>query len=316
MNRDTIDWAGPMPALITPFDQSGNIDIGAFRELIDRMFAAGATGILAAGCTGEFWALTAAEKRQLMEVSVDAVNGRGTVLVGTSDTTARGVIDNNRAAKEIGCDGAVVLPSYFIKLTDNEIIAHYQAISDAVDLPICLYNIPANAVNGISPGLARRLADIDHVVAIKESGGDWNNFYSILLAVKDVMRVFCGPASIFGAPAVAAGADGVIDCFPNIWLPGAIDLYYAARDGRSHEAERLQAIGRRLTDLCTSGGRTLYPSTKAAMNILGLPGGRPRPPLAALAHGEILDELADGLVDLGILTAQSSPQLATTGEPA
>ena len=150
MNRDSINWSGPMPALITPFNSDGSIDTGAFTALVDRMFAAGATGFLAGGCTGEFWALTNAEKRKIMELSVSAAAERGTVLVNTSAVTENEVIANNIAAKEFGCDGAVVLPSYFIKLTDDEIYSHYAAISDAVRLPICLYNIPANSANAIA----------------------------------------------------------------------------------------------------------------------------------------------------------------------
>ena len=306
MNRESVNWYGPMPALITPFDSSGAIDVGAFTELVDRVFDAGATGILAGGCTGEFWALTSGDRQILMETSVSAVRGRGTVLVGTSAVTQDQVIENNRMAKEIGCDGAVVLPSYFIKLTDDEIVAHYQAISDAVELPICLYNIPANSVNAIPPGLARRLADIEHVVAIKESCGDWNNFHATLLAVGDVMRVFCGPSSIYGVPAVLAGADGLIDCFPNLWLPGGIDIYYAAQDGRLEEANALQATGRHLTELFVSGGRTLYPATKAAMDMMGYFGGSPRPPLRPLEAGPARDELAAGLVELGLLAPPSN----------
>jgi 4-hydroxy-tetrahydrodipicolinate synthase len=119
--------------------------------------------------------------------------------------------------------------------------------------------------------------------------------------VKDRIRVFCGPSSIFGVPAVALGADGVIDCFPNVWAPGCLDLYYAARDGRMAEAEKLQETGRRLTDLFTTGGRTLYPATKAAMDLLGYEGGgAPRPPLQPL-KGEPLRGLERGLRELGLL---------------
>ena len=104
---------------------------------------------------------------------------------------------------------------------------------------------------------------------------------------------------MFGVAGVLLGADGAIDCFPNMWLPGGIELYYAARDGRIDEARRLQAIGVRLTALLTSDGRTLYPATKAAMNMLGLPGGLPRPPLRPLAAAQLAG-LRDGLVELGL----------------
>jgi dihydrodipicolinate synthase/N-acetylneuraminate lyase len=122
--------------------------------------------------------------------------------------------------------------------------------------------------------------------------------------VQDRLRVFCGPSSVFGVPAVQAGADGVIDCFPNMWAPGCLDLFYAARDGRLEEARRLQEIGVRLTALFTSGGRTLYPATKAAMEMFGLPGGRLRPPLRPL-DGDALAGLRRGLIELGLLAADA-----------
>jgi dihydrodipicolinate synthase/N-acetylneuraminate lyase len=139
-------------------------------------------------------------------------------------------------------------------------------------------------------------------VAVKESSGDWNNFQETAIAVRDRLRVFCGPSSVFGVPAMGVGADGLIDCFPNMWLPGGIELYYAAQAGRTEEARLLQELGTRLTALFTSEGRTLYPSTKAAMNLLGLGGGRVRPPLRPLRGAEH-EGLRRGLVELGLLPA-------------
>ncbi|MBI3455847.1 MAG: dihydrodipicolinate synthase family protein [Candidatus Rokubacteria bacterium] len=306
MDRDSVQWLGPMPAVVTPFDAAGRLDEEGFRANVERLLAAGSTGIVAGGCTGEFWALSVAERKALSELAVRAVRGRGTVLVGTGAVTQREVIELTHHAQAVGCDGALVMPPYFVKLTDDEIFAHYEAVSDAGDLPLCLYNIPGNAVNAITPGLAVRLAELDRVVAIKESSGDWNNFYATLLAVLDRLRVFCGPSSVFGVPAVLLGADGLIDCFPNVWAPGGLDLFYAARERRLAEAKELQALGRQLTDLFTSGGRTLYPATKAAMDLLGYAGGgAPRPPLRPLA-GEPLEGLRHGLVELGLLGAAGS----------
>jgi 4-hydroxy-tetrahydrodipicolinate synthase len=301
MDRHSVDWSGPMPAVVTPFDAAGRVDAAAFEANVDRLLAAGATGIVASGCTGEFWALSVAERKALYGLAVRAVAGRGPVLVGTGAVTPSEVIELTRHAQAAGCAGALVMPPYFVQLTDDEVFAHFEAVSAAVDLPLCLYNIPGNAVNAISPALAARLAALDRVVAIKESSGDWNTFYATHLAVRDRLRVFCGPSSSFGVPAVLLGADGLVDCFPNVWAPGGLDLYHAARAGRLAEADRLQATGRRLTDLFTSGGRTLYPATKAAMDMLGYAGGgAPRPPLRPL-RGEPLEGLRRGLVELGLL---------------
>jgi 4-hydroxy-tetrahydrodipicolinate synthase len=300
MDRNSVDWSGPMPAITTPFDKGGQVDAAGFRANVARLLDDGATGIVACGCTGEFWSLAMAERKALYAEAVKGAAGRGTVIVGTGCVGVADTLELAKAAKEAGADGILVLPPYFVKLTDDEIFAHYEAVSAGSPLPIIAYNIPGNAVNAISPALASRLADLDKVVAIKESSGDWNNFYATLLAVKDRIRVFCGPSSVFGVPAIHAGADGTVDCFPNVWR-GTTQLWFAARDPKRHaEAEQLQATSRRLTDLFVTGGRTLYPATKAAMDHLGFPGGGvPRMPLQPL-RGEPLEGLKRGLAELGI----------------
>jgi 4-hydroxy-tetrahydrodipicolinate synthase len=289
-----------MPAVTTPFRADGSIDEPSFQKNVERLLGIGATGVVAGGCTGEFWALSHEERKHLYHLAQEAVGDAGTLIVGTGAVTADETVALTREAEEAGCDGALILPPYFVQLTDDEIFAHYSAVSDAVGIPILLYNIPGNAVNALCPSLVGRLAELERVVAIKESSGDWNNYYATYLEVHDRLRVFCGPSSIYGVPAVELGADGVIDCFPNMWTD-ALDLYHAPARGDSDRAGQIQALGRKLTDLCTTGGRTLYPSTKAAMDMQGFPGGgRPRAPLQPLAD-EPRRGLESGLATLGVL---------------
>jgi dihydrodipicolinate synthase/N-acetylneuraminate lyase len=302
MDRNSIDWQGSLPAMTTPFDREGHIDETSFCRNIDRLMAGGATGLVVGGCTGEFWALSHDERKRLYEVAASALNRRGTLIVGTGAVTVEETVALTNHAQKAGCDGALILPPYFVKLTDDEIFAHYRDVTGRTRLPILLYNIPGNAVNVLSPALIRRLADLDTVVAVKESSGDWNNFYATLIHVRDRLRVFCGPSSIFGAPAAQLGADGFIDCFPNVWADVGQPLFLAAKKGDTAAFTRMQKTGRQLTDLFTTGGLTLYPATKAAMDMLGFPGGgRPRPPLRA-AKGPPLDYLRRGLAELGLLT--------------
>lgn len=301
MDRNTVDWAGPMPAVTTPFTKDGAIDEAAFAANVERLLKEGATGIVAGGCTGEFWALSNAERKRLYAISAEVMKGKGTLIAGTGAVTVDETVDLTNAAEKAGVDGALILPPYFVKLTDDEIFAHYRDVNERIGLPITAYNIPGNAVNALLPHLVLRLADLDRVVAVKESSGDWNNYYATFLAVHDRLRVFCGPSSVFGVPAVELGADGTVDCFPNMWPLGGLDLYFAPKRGDTARAAEVQALGRRLTDLCISGGRTLYPATKAAMDMMGLPGGGvPRRPLRAL-EGEPLKGLERGLRDLGLL---------------
>jgi dihydrodipicolinate synthase/N-acetylneuraminate lyase len=276
------------------------VDRAAFRENIDRLMRLGATGVVACGCTGEFWSLSAAEKAMLYADAVAAVAGRGTTIVGVGCVGPADTIALAEEARKAGADGVLVLPPYFVKLSDDEIFAHFRAVDAAVALPIMVYNIPGNAVNAVSPALADRLAGLEKVVAIKESSGDWNNFYATLIAVKDRLRVFCGPSSVFGVPAVSLGADGTVDCFPNVWA-GCLDIYHATHAGDMARAEALQETGRRMTDLFISGGRMLYPATKAAMDMQGFAGGgTPRAPLQPLT-GAPLDGLRQGMIALGAM---------------
>ncbi|MEM1187998.1 MAG: dihydrodipicolinate synthase family protein [Pseudomonadota bacterium] len=293
MNRDSVDWQGPMPAITTPFHEDFSLDEEAFRANAARLYEAGATGLVAVGCTGEFWALTLEERAQMAHWTADVSRGRGAAIMGTGAIRAEEVVEQIHAAKDAGCDGVLVLPPYFAQLTESEVIAHYERISAASALPIVLYNIPGNAGNALTPAIADRLADLDAVVAIKESSSDWLNFHDTLMRVRDRIRVFCGPSSVFGTAATLAGADGLIDCFPNVWAPGCLDIWSATRDGRMDEAWALQRTGMALTQLFTAEGRTLYPSTKAVMDALGLPGGGPpRPPLLPLSQSQLASLLA------------------------
>jgi 4-hydroxy-tetrahydrodipicolinate synthase len=290
-----------MPAVTTPFTKDGAIDEKAFAANVERLLKEGATGIVAGGCTGEFWALSNAERKRLYAISAEVMRGKGTLIVGTGTVTVDETVDLSLAAEKAGADGVLILPPYFVKLTDDEIFAHYRDVDARIGLPISVYNIPGNAVNALLPHLVARLAELDKVVAVKESSGDWNNYYATFLAVRDKLRVFCGPSSVFGVPAVDLGADGTVDCFPNMWPYGGLDLYFAPKKGNRPQAEQVQALGRKLTDLCTTGGRTLYPATKAAMDMMGLPGGGvPRRPLRAL-EGEPLKGLEKGLREYGLL---------------
>ncbi|MEM8854493.1 MAG: dihydrodipicolinate synthase family protein [Pseudomonadota bacterium] len=294
MTRDDIAWSGPMPALTTPFQSDGSLDLDGFAANIDRLYRAGATGMVVAGCTGEFWALTLAEKAALAETAIAATKGRGPVILGAAAITIDDVLATAAAAHAAGCDGILVTPPYFVRTTAQETIAHFQAIAARTPLPIVVYNIPGNAGNLITAEIASTLADLDPVVAIKESSGDWRLFHETLLATRDRIRVFCGPSSVYGVAATLAGADGLIDCFPNVWL-GCLDIWSTTHDGRLQDAFALQDTGLALTHLFTSGGRTLYPATKAAMDALGLPGGGlPRPPLLPL-KGAPLAELESAL---------------------
>lgn len=298
MDKRSVDWQGPMSAIVTPFDAEDQLNEAWFRQLVERQIRDGVTGFVVGGCTGEFWSQTVEERRRLHELCVAAVGGRVPVIAGTSMISTRETIELTAHAKAIGCDGVMIMPPWFVKLPGKDILAHFRAVSDAVRIPVMAYNIPSSNVNALTPELVDRLADVDNVVAIKESSFDYGNFYHTILRVKDRLLVF-GPLSQFGYAATLLGAAGSVGILHHVWGRHPTDLHAASVRRDFGTALELQARAEALLALLTANGRSMYSALKAGMQLLGIPGGFPRAPLQALAGPE-LSELADGMRGLGI----------------
>jgi dihydrodipicolinate synthase/N-acetylneuraminate lyase len=298
MNRQSVDWQGPMTAIATPFDADGKLNEASFRQLVDQQIRDGVTGIVAGGCTGEFWSQTLEERQRLHELCVAAVAGRVPVIAGTSMVSTAETIVLTAHAKSIGCDGAMILPPWFVKLSGPDIVAHFRAVSDAVKIPVMAYNIPSSNVNALTPDLADRLADIDTVVAIKESSFDYRNFYHTITRVKDRLLVF-GPLSQFGYAALLLGASGSVGILHHVWGRNPTELHDASVRRDFATALELQRRAEALLELLSGNGRNMYAALKGGMQLLGLPGGYPRAPLQPLS-GADMRELADGMRTLGI----------------
>ncbi len=304
MDKRSVDWQGPWPALVTPFDADGAINEYKFRENVAGAIANKMEGVIVAGCTGEPWAMTNEERIWLCGVCVDEVKGRVPVIAGTGAIRTADVIALSQGAKDAGCAGVMIVPPYFVKPTTDDIIAHYQAVSDAVSIPIMLYNLPQHAVNELTPELVARLAAVPNVVAIKDSTDDFVAFYRMLTLAGERIRVFTGQQARYGLAAVELGAVGTVASMPNYWGREFAEFFGACRTGDLLRARAFQAKAVALTELITGDGRNLYCGTKAAMNILGLPGGDPRLPLRPLGEPH-LAALRVGLERHDLLAART-----------
>ncbi|MSO54106.1 MAG: 4-hydroxy-tetrahydrodipicolinate synthase [Rhodospirillales bacterium] len=300
MDKNSVDWRGSMPAIVTPFDAKGNIDEAKFRTHIENQIGLGATGVVVSGCTGEFWALSMEERKRLFKVAVEVSRGRINVIAGTGTIRTQDVIELTTSAKDSGCAGAMIMPPYFVKPSTADIIAHYETISDAVKFPIMLYNIPSYNQTPLTPELVDRLANIECVVAIKESSMDFNIFYKTILVAGDRLRVFCGPAGLFGMAAIEVGSPGYVEAFPNFWPEAeAHQFCEIVKSGDQATVQRVQKRALQLSELMSTNGRNYYTSVKTAMNILGLPGGFPRRPLTLLGEPHV-SQIKQGLAELGV----------------
>ena len=188
MDRNSIDWHGQFTAIVTPFDAVGSIDEAALRRQVDFLADHGVDGIVADGCTGEFWAQNLDERRQVVRIVNQQAAGRLKVIGSVSSNYTRDVIALAEYFKDIGCDGVMMMPPFMVRPNKEDIFLHYKAVSDAVKIPIMLYNVPQDTVNNLTPDLVERLADLETVVAIKDSTFDFNIFWQLQCRVGERIR--------------------------------------------------------------------------------------------------------------------------------
>ena len=288
MDRTSVAWEGYFIAMVTPFTREGDLDERAFQGVVELSIENKVDGVVAAGCTGEWWTLTDAERVRVYQLAVQQARGRVPVIAGTAAIATSRAIAMTRAAKEAGCAGALLTVPPYALPREREIMHFFQSLSDAVKLPVMLYNNPNRVRRVLTPELVVRLAEIDTVVAIKDSSGDLEMQEKTLLACTDKLRYFMGGTT--GAERlVKQGCLGFVDSWV-AQLAGSegSEFYRALKAGDVARArnlvpdEKAKAVHGMLWD---EAG--MFPaSLKEAMNLLGRPGGYPREPLLPLDDAE------------------------------
>lgn len=283
MDRNDITWRGIFAVLVTPFSEKGDIDKAKLRALVSTVIEEGVHGIIMNGSTGEFYTMTPSEMAVVLQEAIDEAKGRVPVLSGTSSSSTAVAIELGKMAADLGADGVMMLPPYYALPNEREILHHYETFAQAVSLPIMLYNGPRRTGVFLTPSLVERLADIDWVVAIKDSAHDFHQLSLLMRAVGHRIRIMAGYETLL-LPLHALGGDGVVAMSPQI-LPGvATQLWNALEKGDSKRSRELHMVMVRLYDAFKIGN--YYSAIKEAMNLMGRPGGFPRPPLLPLTSNE------------------------------
>ncbi|MBV8044669.1 dihydrodipicolinate synthase family protein [Pluralibacter sp.] len=188
---------GVLTAIVTPFDNEGALNLDALRRQVDRQLSAG-NGIFCGGTNGEFFVLNEAEKIAVTRTCVDEVAGRASIIAHIGEVSTRETIRLGKQIEALGVDAVSVITPWFVPLKQQELIAHYTAIADALTVPVFLYNIPVRTGNTIEPETARILAAHPNIVGIKDSAGSDESLRRFLDAVKDIdgFDVLNGPDSL------------------------------------------------------------------------------------------------------------------------
>jgi 4-hydroxy-tetrahydrodipicolinate synthase len=272
--------------VVTPFTEDGALDFEAFCENLDLLIDEGITGAVVAGHTGETWAIGDEERSILFEKAVETAKGRAAVVAGVSAIRTEHAVEYAKMAKAAGADGVLLTAPAYAIVNDREVVAHFEAVSNTVDIPIMIYNIPRRVGRELKPYLIERLAEVDTVVALKQSSPSFDEVGEAIYTCGDKLRIFTGSSAERGLPGVAVGVDGFISSVETQVLgEEAINLYELSVQGELDEARRVQKKCAALTHALHAYG-TAPAAQKAVMNHLGRPGGYPRAPILPLTDKE------------------------------
>jgi 4-hydroxy-tetrahydrodipicolinate synthase len=296
-------FKGVYPALTTPFRADLSLDVDGYRRLVDAVIGDGVHGLVVNGCTGESWALDAGERATVFRTAVESARGRVRVVAGCSGQTARETLAKVGQAADAGCAIAMISPPWYIMPGPDEILEHYRAILAATPLPVLLYNIPRRTGVGFTVEMVDRLADHPKVIGIKESSKDWGLLSSVIRRTRDRISVFAGYASFFGLAALCEGAVGYIDSGTPVFGQKSLAFHKAATSGNLEQARALQSDMERM--LAVYFGLGTFPaSIKAALDLLGRPGGPTRDPIRPLDAAQ-RDKLRATMAAAGLLDTRA-----------
>jgi 4-hydroxy-tetrahydrodipicolinate synthase len=231
-------FRGTFTALVTPF-RNGSVDFTALGKLIEAQIAAGISGVVAVGTTGESPTLTHDERETVIRTAVEIAKGRCAVLAGTGSYSTRDAIDATQRAEKLGADGALIVAPYYNKPSQEGLFRHFRAIAESTSLPITLYNIPGRCSVDVGADTVVRLAETcRNIVSIKEAGGSVERVSELRGRLPDEFTILSGDDSLT-LPFMVVGAVGVVSVASNLFPAEVCSLVRAFESGEAKTAEKL-----------------------------------------------------------------------------
>lgn len=279
-----IPFKGVISYPITPFDNDEKVNIPLFKKLVERLVVSGSHAIAPLGSTGVLPYLSDEEKEAVTEATIQQVAGRLPTLVGVSNLTTEKTIYHARFAEKSGATAVMIIPMSYWKLTDEEVLKHYDAVASKISIPIMAYNNPATSGVDMSPALLKRLLEIPNVTMIKESTGDVQRMHCLRRELNEDVAFYNG-SNPLALAAFAAGANGWCTAAPNLIPELNIALYDAIQENNLEKAKAL--FYRQIDLLKFIVAKGLPRAIQAGLSLSGEDGGQLRSPLKPLNGSEI-----------------------------
>jgi 4-hydroxy-tetrahydrodipicolinate synthase len=289
-------FTGSCTAIVTPFNQNGDVNFPKLAELLDMQAAAGTSAVVICGTTGENATQPLDEHEQLVDFSVKHIAGRMKVIayVGSNDTMT--AIRLATSAKRAGVDGILMVTPYYNKTTQKGLVAHFSYVADRVDLPLIIYNVPGRTGIGCTADTYKILSQHPNINGVKEASGDFSLFSLTRAMCGDDLNVWCGNDDQT-VPMMSLGAKGVISVASNVIPREMATLCQLCLDGDFKAASALYLNYAKLMSALFIEVNPI--PVKAAMNLMGLDVGGYRLPLVDIAP-EHLETLRSCLLEAGV----------------
>lgn len=279
-----MNFEGTYVAMVTPFTSDEKIDEEGFRSNINYLIDSGVNGLLAAGTTGESATLTHDEHKEVIKILIDEVDGRVETLAGAGSNSTKEAIDLVKFSEDVGADAALVITPYYNKPQPHGLIDHYKVVSESADIPIIAYNVPSRTGINMSPETIVELAKIDNVDAVKEASGSIDKIseiYKLLTqeGLEEDFNILSGEDGLT-LPIMALGGTGVISASANVDPRRMVLMVDSILND---DYQRAMELHYEMIDVIKALFMESNPvPAKTAMNIMGLPAGPLRKPLAPM----------------------------------
>lgn len=290
-------FKGAAVAIITPFQENGEINYPKLAEILDDQIANHTDAIVICGTTGESSTLTHEEHLEAIRFTIEHVAGRVPVIAGTGSNCTETAIYLSTEAEKYGADALLIVTPYYNKATQKGLIAHYTAIAESVNLPIIMYNVPSRTGCNILPETAAHLVkNVKNIVGIKEASGN-------ISQVAKLMRLTDGQIELYSGnddqvvPILSLGGLGVISVLSNVAPRQTHDMVMKFLEGDVAGSREIQLKALPLVDALFFEVNPI--PVKAAMNMLGWEAGPLRMPLTEM-EPEHKEKLKKAMIDFGI----------------
>ena len=262
--------------MITPFTSDGDLDLEGAQKLAKWLVENGNEGLVVAGTTGESPTITQTEQIDLIKAVVEAVDVP--VIAGTGSNDTRAAVNNTELATAAGADGLLVVSPYYNRPSQAGLLAHFEAVAGASDLPIMLYDIPGRTGRKMATDTILQLAQISNIVALKDAAGDPAETSFLIAEADDEFEVYSGDDALT-LSLLAVGAVGVVGVATHWAAPEIAAMISAFTNGDVAEARRLNQTLLASWDIETGDSRPNPIPSKTMMRLLGQPGGQCRLPM-------------------------------------